>query len=160
MPSPKRHHNRARGMRKSSEQAIVVKCTKCGLSVQVPVGGRRLCGCGTWLSGDQPEEPVEVETVASEGGAGPRFPRIEGDLSAIERLNEGYRRITHELSKAIVGQQRVIEELLIAIFARAHCLLVGVPGLPKTLMIRTLADSLNLSVSRLQSTPDLMPSDI
>src|SRR5207253_3888530 len=82
------------------------------------------------------------------------------DLSAIERLNDGYRRITRELSKAIVGQQRVLEELLIAIFARGHCLLVGVPGLAKTLMIRTLADALNLSFSRIQFTPDLMPSDI
>ena len=64
------------------------------------------------------------------------------------------------MSKAIVGQERVLEELLIAIFARGHCLLVGVPGLAKTLMIRTLADSLSLSFSRVQFTPDLMPSDI
>jgi MoxR-like ATPase len=124
--------------------------------VQVPEGGRRLCGCGTWLSGDDlPEaEPVMAE-VAEEN-----WPRIEGDLSAIERLNHGYQRIRKELSKAIVGQERVLEELLIAIFARGHCLLVGVPGLAKTLMIRTLADSLSLSFSRIQFTPDLMPSDI
>jgi MoxR-like ATPase len=64
------------------------------------------------------------------------------------------------MSKAIVGQEKVLEELLIAIFARGHCLLVGVPGLAKTLMIRTLADSLSLSFSRIQFTPDLMPSDI
>ena len=64
------------------------------------------------------------------------------------------------MSKAIVGQERVLEELLIAIFARGHCLLVGVPGLAKTLIIRTLADSLSLSFSRVQFTPDLMPSDI
>ena len=96
------------------------------------------------------------------GGRGTvqNWPRIEGDLAAIERLNDGYRRITREMGKAIVGQQRVLEELLIAIFARGHCLLVGVPGLAKTLMIRTLADSLNLSFSRIQFTPDLMPSDI
>jgi MoxR-like ATPase len=143
-------------MKKHTDQSIAVKCSKCGLSVSVPVGGRRLCGCGTWLSGDEPIEVVEAAPVDEP----PRFPRIEGDLSAIERLNDGYRRITRELSKAIVGQQRVIEELLIAIFARAHCLLVGVPGLAKTLMIRTLAESLNLSFSRIQFTPDLMPSDI
>ena len=88
------------------------------------------------------------------------WPKIEGDLSAIERLNDGYRRITREIGKAIVGQQRVLEEMLIAIFARGHCLLVGVPGLAKTLMIRTLSDALNLSFSRIQFTPDLMPSDI
>src|SRR5205823_1226776 len=64
------------------------------------------------------------------------------------------------MGKAIVGQERVLEELLISIFARGHCLLVGVPGLAKTLMIRTLADSLSLSFSRVQFTPDLMPSDI
>src|SRR5260370_27826840 len=60
----------------------------------------------------------------------------------------------------MVGQQTVIEELVIAGFARGHCLLVGVPGLAKTLLIRTLADALNLSFSRIQFTPDLMPSDI
>jgi MoxR-like ATPase len=91
---------------------------------------------------------------------GEAWPRIEGDLSAIERLNDGYRRIRKEMGKAIVGQERVLEELLIAIFAKGHCLLVGVPGLAKTLMIRTLADSLSLSFSRIQFTPDLMPSDI
>ena len=60
----------------------------------------------------------------------------------------------------IVGQQQVIEELLVAMFARGHCLLVGVPGLAKTLMIRTLADALSLEFSRIQFTPDLMPADI
>ena len=93
-------------------------------------------------------------------GGNERWPRIEGDLSAIERLNDGYRRIRRELAKVIVGQERVLEEMLIAIFARGHCLLVGVPGLAKTLMIRTLAESLSLSFSRIQFTPDLMPSDI
>jgi MoxR-like ATPase len=132
--------------------------------VQVPPGGRRLCGCGSWLSGDEPAEPVAVAEPALEpklgDTPGESWPRIEGDLSAIERLNDGYRRIRKEMGKAIVGQEKVLEELLIAIFARGHCLLVGVPGLAKTLMIRTLADSLSLSFSRIQFTPDLMPSDI
>jgi len=104
-------------------------------------------------------EPAEPVAGATPSG-GPGWPRIEGDLSAIERLNDGYRRITRELNKVIVGQQQVIEELLIAIFARGHCLLVGVPGLAKTLLIRTLSEALNLSFSRIQFTPDLMPSDI
>jgi MoxR-like ATPase len=124
--------------------------------VQVPDGGRRLCGCGTWLSAD--EVPVVVEAEAAEPSE--RWPQSDSDLAAVERLTEGYRRIRKELGKAVVGQQRVLEELLIAIFARGHCLLVGVPGLAKTLMIRTLADALNLSFSRIQFTPDLMPSDI
>jgi MoxR-like ATPase len=136
-----------------------IRCKNCGLQVQVPPGGRRLCGCGAWLSGD---DVTVVEPLPEVGEAVPAepWPRIEGDLSAIERLNDGYRRIRREMGKAIVGQERVLEELLIAIFARGHCLLVGVPGLAKTLMIRTLADSLSLSFSRVQFTPDLMPSDI
>jgi MoxR-like ATPase len=140
-----------------------IRCKNCGLMVQVPAGGRRLCGCGSWLSGDEPQvaEVAEPELEVLEAApADQPWPRIEGDLSAIERLNDGYRRIRREMGKAIVGQERVLEELLIAIFARGHCLLVGVPGLAKTLMIRTLADSLSLSFSRIQFTPDLMPSDI
>ena len=84
----------------------------------------------------------------------------DDDLQAVEKLSEAHRQITHELSKVIVGQHQVIEELLIALFAQGHCLLVGVPGLAKTLMIRTLADSLSLNFNRIQFTPDLMPSDI
>jgi len=84
----------------------------------------------------------------------------QDDLQAVERLSAAYHRITTELAKVIVGQQHVIEELLIAMFARGHCLLVGVPGLAKTLMIRTLADGLSLKFSRIQFTPDLMPADI
>src|SRR6266849_759958 len=132
-----------------------VRCNNCGLVVQVPADGRRLCGCGNWLSAEK--EAIEPVLVEEEGE---KWPRIEGDLSAIERLNNGYRRIRKEMSKAIVGQERVLEELLIAVFSRGHCLLVGVPGLAKTLMIRTLADSLSLSFSRIQFTPDLMPTDI
>ena len=83
---------------------------------------------------------------------------VDDDVQAVQRLNEAYRAITDELGKVIVGQQQVIEELLIAMFARGHCLLVGVPGLAKTLMIRTLADALSLKFSRIQFTPDLMPA--
>ncbi len=82
------------------------------------------------------------------------------DLEAVKQLNEGYRTIREQMSKAIVGQEKVLEELLITIFCRGHCLMVGVPGLAKTLMISTLAQSLNLSFHRIQFTPDLMPSDI
>ncbi len=82
------------------------------------------------------------------------------DLQAVHRLNEAYQQITAELAKVVVGQQQVIEQLLVAMFARGHCLLVGVPGLAKTLIIRTVADALSLKFSRIQFTPDLMPSDI
>ena len=84
----------------------------------------------------------------------------DDDIQAVHKLNEAFRQITAELGKVIVGQRSVIEELLISMFARGHCLLVGVPGLAKTLMIRTLADSLSLKFSRIQFTPDLMPADI
>ena len=86
---------------------------------------------------------------------------LEGDdLAAVQRLTEGFNLLKAEMGKVIVGQHAVLEELLIAIFARGHCLLIGVPGLAKTLMIRTLADALNLTYNRIQFTPDLMPSDI
>ena len=82
------------------------------------------------------------------------------EAGAIRRLSDGRDRIVSQLSQVIVGQQNVIEELLISLFARGHCLLEGVPGLAKTLMISTLAKSLNLTFSRVQFTPDLMPADI
>ncbi|MEO0531563.1 MAG: MoxR family ATPase [Planctomycetota bacterium] len=84
----------------------------------------------------------------------------ESDLDAIQRLGDTHRRLTAELGKVIVGQQDVIEQLLIALFARGHCVLEGVPGLAKTLLIHTLADALSLKFSRVQFTPDLMPADI
>jgi MoxR-like ATPase len=82
------------------------------------------------------------------------------DLAAVERLKSAFDKLRAELGKVIVGQHGVLEELLTAIFARGHCLLIGVPGLAKTLMIHTLADALNLTYNRIQFTPDLMPSDI
>ena len=86
---------------------------------------------------------------------------LSGDeVKALEKLSEAYKSVRAELSKVIVGQNEVIEQLMIAIFARGHCLLEGVPGLAKTLMISTLARTLNLDFSRIQFTPDLMPSDI
>jgi len=139
---------------------IPVQCQNCGLVVQVPEGGRRLCGCGAWLSSEELPVVIDAEPEEKPMELVERWPQLNEDLAAIERLNDGYRRICKELAKVVVGQQRVLEELLIAIFARSHCLLVGVPGLAKTLMVRALADSLNLSLSRIQFTPDLMPSDI
>jgi MoxR-like ATPase len=79
---------------------------------------------------------------------------------AIERLGAGAERIKEQLSRVIVGQHDVIEQMLIALFSRGHCLLEGVPGLAKTLLVSTLAQSLNLTFSRIQFTPDLMPADI
>lgn len=85
---------------------------------------------------------------------------VDGDMQAIEFFAGAYSSLKSELSKVIVGQEQVIDELLIAIFTRSHALLVGVPGLAKTLLISTLAQALQLSFKRIQFTPDLMPSDI
>ena len=99
---------------------------------------------------DDPQSPDVGETEALQ----------RDDLQAVERLRDAYNTLRAEMSKVIVGQENVLEELLIAIFARGHCLLVGVPGLAKTLMIHTLSEALNLTFNRVQFTPDLMPADI
>jgi len=82
------------------------------------------------------------------------------DIQAVEHLNEAYRKMTEMLGRVIVGQNEVIEQVLVAMFCRGHALLVGVPGLAKTLLISTISQVLNLSFKRIQFTPDLMPSDI
>ena len=84
----------------------------------------------------------------------------EQDVQAVERLHEMFGNLRRELGKVVVGQEEVIEQLLIVLFAGGHCLLVGVPGLAKTLLVRTLARALSLEFSRVQFTPDLMPADI
>ncbi|GAB5404920.1 MAG: MoxR family ATPase [Aureliella sp.] len=82
------------------------------------------------------------------------------DVQAIDRLQDTYARLCKELSRVIVGQQETIEQLAICLFARRHALLMGVPGLAKTLLVSKLAETLSLHFSRIQFTPDLMPMDI
>lgn len=82
------------------------------------------------------------------------------DVEAVKNLSESIEKIKKEISKVIVGQEQIINDLLISLFAKGNCLLIGVPGLAKTLLIKTLADVLDLKFSRIQFTPDLMPSDI
>src|SRR6201989_666283 len=84
----------------------------------------------------------------------------EAELASVKKLQGADGALKWELGRVIVGQTAVMEELLIALFCRGHCLLVGVPGLAKTLLISTLAKTLSLSFNRIQFTPDLMPSDI
>ncbi|MBI5867418.1 MAG: MoxR family ATPase [candidate division Zixibacteria bacterium] len=84
----------------------------------------------------------------------------DNDLKAVEDLKSGYRNLQTEIGKVIIGQTEVVEQLLIALLSNGHCLLVGVPGLAKTLLISTVARVLDLKFSRIQFTPDLMPSDI
>lgn len=87
-------------------------------------------------------------------------PTSPDDVAAVQQCERSYNRIRDELSKVIVGQDEVLEQVLVAIFARGHALLEGVPGLAKTLLVSSLAQSLHLSFKRIQFTPDLMPSDI
>src|SRR5215211_6010798 len=82
------------------------------------------------------------------------------DLEAVEHLKSAAARIKSELGKVIIGQEEVVEQTLISIFTRSHALLVGVPGLAKTLLVSSLAQTLHLNFKRIQFTPDLMPSDI
>ena len=82
------------------------------------------------------------------------------DLQVVEKLREAHDKIVSEIGKVIIGQVAVIDELLMGLLSRGHCLLVGVPGLAKTLLISTLANALDLKFNRIQFTPDLMPSDI
>src|ERR1700728_1655042 len=82
------------------------------------------------------------------------------EREAVERLTAGRVRIEAELSKAIVGQKEVIEEILIALFAGGHCLITGAPGLAKTLLVKSIAQIFHLKFQRIQFTPDLMPADI
>src|SRR5437868_6112686 len=101
----------------------------------------------------------EDQSHAAEAAA-PAGKIAETDLEAMKRLQKAFDDIKAQLAQVIVGQDKVIEELLIALFSRGHCILEGVPGLAKTLMISTLAKCLSLDFSRIQFTPDLMPSDI
>ena len=84
----------------------------------------------------------------------------QADVAAVQRCQTAYGMIRDELSKVIVGQHEVIEQVLIAMFARGHAILEGVPGLAKTMLVSSLADSLHLTFKRIQFTPDLMPSDV
>src|SRR5271167_12803 len=98
--------------------------------------------------------------MSDQAATNPQAELAHGDLEAIRKLQEAFQDIKRQLARVIVGQDQVIEELLIALFSRGHCILEGVPGLAKTLMISTLSKCLSLAFSRIQFTPDLMPSDI
>ncbi|MEI8341334.1 MAG: AAA family ATPase, partial [Verrucomicrobiota bacterium] len=100
-----------------------------------------------------PETEVAPESAIPSGGS-------NNESEGVEFCKTAFERIKYQLAKVIVGQEDVIEEILIAIFTRNHALLMGVPGLAKTLLISTLAKTLQLSFKRIQFTPDLMPSDI
>ncbi len=109
-----------------------------------------------------PTKEQKEKEEAAEKKKSPRAPvkLDEGDLKGIEQISKAHKAILDELDKVIVGQKEVIEEIVIAIMASGHCLLEGVPGLAKTLLISSLAKALSLTFKRIQFTPDLMPTDI
>ncbi|MBA2612591.1 MAG: AAA family ATPase [Bacteroidetes bacterium] len=86
--------------------------------------------------------------------------QYKSDTEALQDFVSKYNQLTKEIAKVIVGQEETIKNVLISVFSKGHCLLVGVPGLAKTLLVNTISDSLGLSFNRIQFTPDLMPSDI
>jgi len=86
--------------------------------------------------------------------------QFENDIKAVDALHQAYNNIKAEIGKVVIGQEEVVKSVLISIFSNGHCLLVGVPGLAKTLLVQTVADVMDLNFNRIQFTPDLMPSDI
>lgn len=145
-----------------------VNCPKCQGVLVIPEGSsarRFVCPrCRHIIKLDQEAEIPDLSKLRTEveeeaEAEAPREPTGR-DLKAVQQLSRSYAVIRDELSKIIVGQDEVIEQLLIAMFCQGHCLLVGVPGLAKTLLIRSLAELLSLKFKRIQFTPDLMPSDI
>tara|TARA_B100001971_G_scaffold202936_1_gene217269 strand:+ start:2928 stop:4088 length:1161 start_codon:yes stop_codon:yes gene_type:complete len=135
---------------------MVIKCPACQFDLTVEdtaVGSQLKCpNCNTLLVVPAVAE-VTKETA-------PRALAGASDDQLAEKLVSAYHTMSAEVGKAIVGQNDVIEQIIIAIFARAHCLLEGVPGLAKTYMVKTLSEAMSLSFKRVQFTPDLMPADI
>lgn len=148
-----------------------MQCIACGRVRRVSqehIGRRLKCRCGNIaVAQEQDLIPLSARTPRSastnvsqsEVGNGPAsFP--DDQLAVIESLRDSFCEITTQLSTVIVGQQAVIEEVLISIFCRGHVLLTGVPGLAKTLLIDSISKVLDLDFRRIQFTPDLMPADI
>jgi len=167
-------------LRRHSPMDIAFKCPLCeqDFRVEAALGGTefRCPTCRKLSLVPEAEVAAAAPNVLPPGALPPPPPPIPPasgapapkrsaasdaeDAQLARRLTEAYERVTAEVAKLIVGQEEVIEQLLIAIFARSHCLLEGVPGLAKTYMVKTLADALQLSFRRVQFTPDLMPADI
>jgi MoxR-like ATPase len=111
-------------------------------------------------SRNKPNPLLAGSDKASTPASAPARPASSADVEAIQMLGDARRRLKAEIAKVIVGQEHIIDDLLTAVFSRGHCLMIGVPGLAKTLMVRTIAQAIDLSFNRIQFTPDLMPSDI
>ena len=148
-----------------------IQCIACGRVRRVyqeHLGRRLKCSCGNIAVAQEQDliplaakapRPPRTKRPHSEAGSS-HSPLPDDQLAVIESLRDSFRDITNQLSTVIVGQQGVIEEVLISIFSRGHVLLTGVPGLAKTLLIDSVSRVLDLDFRRIQFTPDLMPADI
>jgi MoxR-like ATPase len=137
-------------MSENTAGALSVKCPKCQRVYHVAanaVGQKAKCRCGV-------EFDITADTGAKEALSS------ENAIAAVEALGVARGRILAEIGKVIVGQKSVLEHILTAFFAGGHCLLMGVPGLAKTLMVKSLSETMKLEFKRIQFTPDLMPTDI
>jgi len=138
--------------------ASTVQCPDCGKTYKLShasPGKKARCRCGC-------EFEITAEHLSAEDSRQSRIFEISDDeaLAAVERLARVKAAVLSEVGKAIVGQKEVLEQILAGFFAGGHCLLLGVPGLAKTLMVHSLAQTMHLNFKRIQFTPDLMPTDI
>ncbi|MFA4944282.1 MAG: MoxR family ATPase [Lentisphaeria bacterium] len=138
------------------EELAGVRCPECnGELLRDTAAPATAAAAAEQPATTQPPQPP------AEPAPAPATPDLSADdLQGLERLRTAHQAILGELDKAIVGQQAVIEELFMAVLAGGHCLLEGVPGLAKTLLVSSLAEALSLTFKRIQFTPDLLPSDI
>jgi MoxR-like ATPase len=150
---------------------IEVKCSACGKPYSLKddsAGKKYKCACGSVFTVPEARKPESAAAAGQAEGAEEKAfeaftkpePWNDEELASIEHLKAANDKIVSEIRKIVVGQDKVVHLTMIGLFGQGHCLLMGVPGLGKTLLVRTLASSLSLSFKRVQFTPDLMPSDI
>lgn len=142
----------------SEKIASTVQCPDCGKTYKLShasPGKKARCRCGC-------EFEITAEDVYTDAPRQSQTPEFSNDeaLAAVDKMQKIRAAILSEVGKAIVGQEDVLEQVLVGFFAGGHCLLLGVPGLAKTLMVHSLAQTMHLNFKRIQFTPDLMPTDI
>ena len=138
--------------------ATTVQCPECGKTYKmshVSPGKKARCRCGCQFE-------ISAENFAADDSHQPQRREFSDDeaLAAVEKMAKVKTALLNEVGKIIVGQTEVLEQILAAFFAGGHCLILGVPGLAKTLMVHSLAQTMHLNFKRIQFTPDLMPTDI
>ncbi len=138
----------------------ILKCPSCGGDLKLNEAYEAAAAASAPAPQEKPAEKPKPAAPPPPAQEKPSVTLSEGDVVALEKINKAYSVLQAEIEKVIVGQKEVIEEIVVAILANGHCLLEGVPGLAKTLLISSLSKALSLSFKRIQFTPDLMPSDI